>query len=84
LRKAYRQLVEQIVRMLPIMERLVVPRFASLKQKRVSAPAFSQRIKTHRPYIGVESGSQLVPELSRLIGSASRVRPDSLVVRFAP
>ncbi len=23
-----------------------------------------------RPYIGVESGSQLVPELSRLIGSA--------------
>ena len=29
-----------------------------------------------RPYIGVESGTQLVPELSRLIGSAILIDED--------
>ena len=33
--------------MLAIMERLVVPRFASLKQKRVTATGFRERIEAH-------------------------------------
>src|SRR5205814_9463783 len=45
--KRKRKFVEQIVRMLSIAERLVVPRFAALKQKRITGAAFSERIETH-------------------------------------
>src|SRR5207249_9968397 len=37
LRQAQRQFVEEIVRVLSIVQRLVMPRFASLKQKRIAA-----------------------------------------------
>ena len=47
LRITKRQLIEQIVRMLSIMQRLIVSRFAALKKKRVAAPAFGERIEAH-------------------------------------
>ena len=47
LREAERKFVEQIVRMLPVMQWLVVPRFAGLKQKRITASAFGERIEAH-------------------------------------
>jgi len=47
LRQAQRQFVEEIVRMLSIMQRLIVPRFAALKEKRITATALGKRIKTH-------------------------------------
>src|SRR6266404_5995173 len=39
--------IEQIVRMLSIVQRLIVPRLAALKQKGITAPAFSERIEAH-------------------------------------
>src|ERR1700731_4756462 len=47
LRKRKGKFIKQIVRMLPIVKRLVVPRLAALQQKRITAPAFSQQIETH-------------------------------------
>ena len=39
LRIADRDLIEQIVRMLPVVQRFAIPRFAGLKQERITAPA---------------------------------------------
>ena len=47
LREAERKFVEEIVRMLPVVQRLIVPGFAGLKQKRITASAFGERIETH-------------------------------------
>src|SRR5207244_8535601 len=47
LRKRKGQFVEQIMRMLSIVQWPVVPRFAALQQKRITAAAFGQRIQTH-------------------------------------
>src|SRR5205809_4020924 len=47
LRITDRQFVEQIMRMLPIVERLIVPRFSGLKKKRITAAAFRKWIQTH-------------------------------------
>ena len=47
LREAERKFVEEIVRMLPVMQCLAVPRFTGLKEKRITASAFSQRIEAH-------------------------------------
>src|SRR5438094_7719093 len=47
LREAERKFVEKIVRMLAVVQCLSVPRFAGLKQKRITASAFSQRIEAH-------------------------------------
>src|SRR5439155_13055720 len=46
-REAEREFVEEIVRMLPVMQWFSVPRFAALKEKGITAPAFGQRIETH-------------------------------------
>src|SRR5947199_5629032 len=47
LREAEREFVEEIVRMLPVMQWFSVPRFAGVKEKRITAPAFGERIETH-------------------------------------
>src|SRR6476646_402085 len=47
LREAEREFVEEIVRMLPVVQCLSVPRFAGLKQKRITASAFGERIAAH-------------------------------------
>src|ERR1039457_5528739 len=47
LRVTERQFAKQIVRMLPIVQRLTVPRLAGLKEKRITAPAFGEQIETH-------------------------------------
>ena len=47
LREAKRKFVEEIVRMLAVMQWLAVPRFAGLKQKRITASAFGERIEAH-------------------------------------
>src|SRR5690349_23091125 len=47
LRQAERKFVEEIVRMLSIMQRLAIPRFAALKEKRITAPPFGERIEAH-------------------------------------
>ena len=47
LRKAERKFVEEIVRMLAVMQCLSVPRFAGLKEKRITASAFGERIEAH-------------------------------------
>ena len=47
LRKRERKFVEQIVRMLPIVQRLIVPGFAALEQQRITASAFGERIEAH-------------------------------------
>src|SRR4029077_13971096 len=47
LREAERKFVEEIVRMLPVVQCLSVPHFAGLKQKRITASAFGERIETH-------------------------------------
>src|SRR4029077_2503986 len=47
LREAERKFVEEIVRMLPVMQCLSVPNFAGLKQKRITTSAFSERIEAH-------------------------------------
>src|SRR5207244_10602022 len=46
LRKRKGQFVEQIMRMLSIVQWPVVPRFAALQQKRITAAAFGQLIQT--------------------------------------
>src|SRR5581483_369371 len=47
LRQAQREFVEEIVRMLTIVQRLVVPGFAGLKQERITASTFGQGIEAH-------------------------------------
>src|SRR2546430_136098 len=47
LRKRKRKFIEQIVRMLSIMERLIVPRFAALQEKRITAALLGHWIETH-------------------------------------
>src|SRR5882724_3962094 len=47
LREAEREFVEKIVRMLAVVQCLSVPRFTGLKEKRITASAFSQRIEAH-------------------------------------
>src|SRR6267142_2823224 len=47
LRKAERKFVEEIVRMLAVVQCLALPRFAGLKGKRITAPAFGGRIEAH-------------------------------------
>ena len=47
LREAEREFVEEIVRMLAVVQCLSVPRFAGLKQKRITASAFGERIEAH-------------------------------------
>src|SRR5205814_9412630 len=47
LREAEREFVEEIVWMLPVMQWLAVPRFATLKEKRITASLFGERIQTH-------------------------------------
>src|SRR6266536_4857224 len=46
LRIGQREFAEQIVRMLPVVQWLIVPRFARLKKQRITAAAFGQRIET--------------------------------------
>src|ERR1043165_6307619 len=46
---AERNLIEQIVRMLPIMERVPVPGLAGLKEKRITAAAFREQIEAYHP-----------------------------------
>src|SRR5438132_3385570 len=46
-REAEREFVEEIVWMLPVMQWLAVPRFATLKEKRITASLFGERIQTH-------------------------------------
>src|SRR5205807_5124161 len=47
LREAQRNLIEQIVRMLAVVERIALPGFAGLKEKRVAASTFGQKIEAH-------------------------------------
>ena len=47
LREAKGKFVEKIVRMLPVMQWLAIPGFATLKEKRITASAFGERIQTH-------------------------------------
>src|SRR3954453_6973826 len=47
LRVADRNLIKQIVGMLPVMQRLAIPRFSGLEKKWVTATAFGERIKAH-------------------------------------
>ena len=47
LREAERKFVEEIVRMLAVVQWLSVPYFASLKQKRITASLFGERIEAH-------------------------------------
>src|SRR5215471_5533756 len=47
LRETEREFVEEIVRVLPVVQRLAIPRFAALKQERITAPSFSERIEAH-------------------------------------
>src|SRR5258708_12614723 len=47
LRKAERKFVEEIVRMLAVVQCLSVPHFAGLKQKRITTSTFSERIEAH-------------------------------------
>src|SRR5215510_10272924 len=47
LREAERKFVEEIMRMLPVMQWLSVPRFTGLKQERITASTFGERIEAH-------------------------------------
>src|SRR4030095_437800 len=47
LRETERKFVEEIVRMLAVLQRLAVPRFTGLKQKRITTPLFGERIEAH-------------------------------------
>src|SRR5262249_11186598 len=47
LRETKRKFVEEIVRMLAVVQRLSVPRFAGLKEKGIAASAFGERIEAH-------------------------------------
>src|SRR5215831_12997375 len=44
---AKREFVKEIVRMLPVVQWFSVPRFATLKQERITASAFGERIEAH-------------------------------------
>src|SRR5262249_3630673 len=47
LRDTERKFVKEIVRMLAVMQWLSVPRFACLKQKRITAALFGERVEAH-------------------------------------
>src|SRR6188474_776165 len=47
LREAERKFVEEIVRVLPVVQWLSVPHFTGLKQKRITAALFGKRVETH-------------------------------------
>ena len=47
LRETEREFIEEIVRMLPVMQWFSVPHFTGLKQKRITASLLGERIETH-------------------------------------
>src|SRR5205085_10524769 len=47
LRKRKGKFIEQIVRVLSIVERLIVPRLAALQKQRIATALLSQKIETH-------------------------------------
>src|SRR5205807_429171 len=63
LREAQRNLIKQIVRMLPVVERIAIPGLTSLKEQRVTPPSFGQQIEAHH---SAKADLRVFPERMRI------------------